>query len=310
MKSIQKREKFNYQKFVNSWQLYVLFALPLLWVLVFCYGPMYGVIIAFKDYQVSKGILGSPWVGLEHFIRFFNNHKFLEILLNTIKLSVYNLLAGMPFAIILALVLHYCNIGPLKKFSQTITYAPHFISTVVMVGMIIQFFSPRFGIVGQIMQALGMQVPSFMSKPEYFAHIYVWTDVWQHAGWGSIIYLSALAGVDVSLHEAAIVDGATKLKRAIHIDLPSIMPTIMITLILNVGEIMNIGFEKVYLMQNDLNLSTSEIIATYVYKMGIAAKLPNYSYGTAIGLFNSVIGIILILITNQISKKMTDSSLW
>lgn len=310
MKDFPKKEKFNRRKFLNSWQLYVLFALPLLWVLIFCYGPMYGVVIAFKDYQVSKGILGSSWVGLEHFVRFFNSHKFFEILFNTIKLSVYNLLAGMPFAVILALVLHYCNVGPLKKFAQTITYAPHFISTVVMVGMIIQFFSPRFGIVGQIMQTLGMQVPSFMSKPEYFSHIYVWTDVWQHAGWGSIIYLSALAGVDVSLHEAAIVDGATKLKRAIHIDLPSIMPTIMITLILNVGELMNIGFEKVYLMQNDLNLSSSEIIATYVYKMGIAAKLPNYSYGTAIGLFNSIVGIILIVITNQISKKMTDSSLW
>lgn len=294
----------------NSYQLYIIFLLPLLWFIIFCYLPMYGVTIAFKDFQISKGIMESPWVGLDHFKRFLTNFQFTRILLNTISLSLYNLLAGMPFAIMLALALHYCDLKYFKRFSQTLTYAPHFISTVVAVGIIIQLLHPKLGIINQIIQAWGGTPVSFMSKPEFFANVFVWSEIWQHAGWASIIYIAALAGVDPELHEAAIVDGASKVKRAVYIDLPCIMPTIVITLLLSIGEILMLGFEKVYLMQNDLNLSRSEIIDTYVYKVGLLSRLPNYSYATAIGLFNSLVGIVLLIIANEIAKKVSDTKLW
>lgn len=298
--------------FVNgikkSYQLHLLFLLPLVWFVLFCYVPMYGITIAFKDFQVSKGIFGSPWIGLDHFVRFFTNFQFKRILWNSIYISIYDLFAGMPFAIILAVSLHYCKIHLFKKFSQTVTYAPHFISTVVMAGIILQFLHPKVGIVNDIIQALGGSPISFMNKPEYFAHIYVWTDVWQHVGWGSIIYLAALASIDPALHEAAIMDGATQLQRIKYIDIPGIMPTILITLILNCGGIMNVAFEKIFLMQNSLNISASEVISTYVYKIGIQSKLPDYSYATAIGTFNSVVSFVLLVLVNFIVRKFSHSS--
>lgn len=307
---MKSKGKLSWKKIVNSSQLYLMFFLPLVWFLVFCYGPMYGVLIAFKDYQISKGILGSPWVGFANFSKFFSDFRFASLLVNTLRISVYNLLVGMPFAILLALALHNCDSKRLKSIFQTITYAPHFISTVVIVGMLIQFLHPRFGAINAVMKSMGMRTISFMSQPTYFVHIYVWSDVWQHAGWGSIIYLSALSSVDISLYDAAMVDGASRFQRTLHIDLPSIMPTIVITAILNVGGLLDVGFEKVYLMQNNLNLSQSEIISTYLYKMGVASTLPNYSYGTAIGLFNSLIGLILIVGVNWLSRKTTDANLW
>lgn len=284
--------------------------LPIAWFIIFCYVPMYGVTIAFKDFKISKGILGSPWIGFGNFIRFFNSFQFWKILKNTLTISVYDLIAGMLFALLLAMALHYCDFRRFKKFSQTVTYAPHFISTVVMAGMLIQFLHPKVGVVNQIIQAMGGQAKSFMSMPSAFPHVYVLSDIWQHAGWGSIIYLSALVGVDPTLHEAAIVDGASRLKRMLHVDLPSIMPTLVITMILNIGDLMRVGFEKVYLLQNDLNLSTSEIIATYVYKTGVIAKIPDYAYSAAIGLFESVVGIVLIVLANTLARKLTDTNLW
>lgn len=300
----------TFKKLIGSWQLYLMLLLPLMWFIIFCYAPMYGVTIAFKDFKISKGILGSPWIGLANFEKFFGSFQFSKLLRNTITLSVYELAAGMTFDLLLAIALHYCDFGRFKKFAQTVTYAPHFISTVVMVGMIIQFLHPKVGILNQVIQMLGSQPKSFMSMPSAFPHIYVFSGIWQHAGWGSIIYLSALVGVDPTLHEAAIMDGATKFKRMLHVDFPSILPTIVITMILNIGGVVGVGFEKVYLLQNDLNLATSEVIATYVYKTGIISKLPNYAYAAAIGLFESVVGIVLIVLANFIAKRATDTNLW
>ena len=313
VKNVGLRKWFNKKtitKIKASRQLYMMFFLPLVWFAIFCYGPMYGLLIVFKDYRISQGILGSQWVGFKHFIRFFNDFYFFRIMRNTLLISVYGIIVGLITAIILAFILHYCDLKPFKKFAQTITYAPHFISTVVMVGMILQVLHPRLGIINIIIQSLGGKPISFVSIPSLFPHVFVWSGVWQHVGWSSIIYLAALIGVDPTLHEAAIVDGATKLKRAFYVDFPCIKPTILIIMILDIGGILSVGFEKIYLMQNDLNLDFSEVISTYVYKVGIYSSIPDYSYAAAIDVFNSFIGIILVVIANYAAKKMTETSLW
>lgn len=293
-----------------NWELYAIIAVPVIWLLIFHYYPMYGVQIAFRKFTVSKGILGSPYVGLQYFEKFVKSYNFKRVVSNTLSISIYDLIMGFPFPIILALLLNNCLRPRYKKFVQIVTYMPYFISTVVMVGIIIQFLSPKVGVVNYAIKALGGNEIDFMGRPEYFKHIYVWSNIWQGTGWSAIIYLSALASIDPGLHEAALVDGANRFKRMWHIDLPGILPTITIMLTLRMGSIMSVGFEKAFLMQNNLNLSTSEIISTYVYKVGLASAAPDYSYSAAIGLFNSVINLVLIATVNRINVRINEISLW
>lgn len=293
-------------------QLYLFLLFPVIYVIVFSYVPMYGVIIAFKDYSARKGILGSDWVGLQHFTEFFNSYYIGRIIKNTLVLSIYSIIAGFPIPIIFALMLNSLKRVRFKKISQTITCMPNFISTVVMVGVINQLFNSRtglYGIVGEMI--LGKYPTDLLGLSSAFRHLYVWSGVWQGFGWGSILYTAALAGVDPELHDAARIDGASHLQRVIHIDIPSIMPTIMISLIMSMGSIMSVGFEKVLLMQNGLNTEKSQIIATYVYSITLEGNgVTDYSLGTAIGLFNSVVNIILVIFANSIARKATDYSMW
>lgn len=292
----------------KNWILYVMILPVLVYYIVFAYAPMYGVQLAFKNYRVKDGIFGSPWVGFDHFKRFFSAYNFKQLLMNTLGISVYSILVGFPIPIIFALMLNYVKNKYLKKTVQMVSYAPYFISTVVMCGMITIFMGTDSGIFNIIRGFLGMEPVDALSKPGWFKSIYVWTGVWQGMGWSSIIYISALSGVDMQLHEAAIVDGATKLQRIIHVDLPSIKPTIVMLLILQMGSLMGVGFEKVFLLQNTLNKSAASVISTYVYEVGLINS--DYGYSTAVGLFNSVINVILIVTANQLSKKLADESLF
>ena len=266
------------------------------------------MLLAFKDYKIKLGILGSPWVGFEHFQRFFSAYNFKRLLMNTVGLSVYGMIAGFPIPIIFALMLNYLRHHKLKKAVQMVSYAPYFISTVVICGMISIFMSQDSGIFNVIRGFFGMEPVDFLAKPEWFKHIYVWSGIWQGMGWSSIIYISALAGVDYEMHEAAIVDGATKIQRMIHIDLPSIKPTILMLFILQMGGLLGVGFEKVYLLQNSLNRSAASVISTYVYEVGLVNS--DYGYSTAVGLFNSVISLVLVVTANQLSKKFAGESLF
>ena len=288
-------------------QFYLLLIPALAYVLIFNYGPMYGIQIAFKNYKGALGIFGSKWVGFKHFIDFFNGYYFWNLLRNTLVLSIYNLVVGFPIPIIVALVLN--ETGPkLKKTAQTILYAPHFISTVVLCGMIVTMFSKEYGVVNTILELLGMERVYFMGEPGAFRHLYVWSGVWQQMGWNAIIYIAALSAVDPSLHEAASIDGASRMQRIIHINIPTIMPTIIITLIMAVGRIASVGYEKAFLLQTSLNLEVSEIISTYVYQRGIVNA--SYSFSTAVGLFNNIINIILLCIANSVSRKVSETSLF
>lgn len=305
---LQTNEMKLGKKLLKSWQLYV-FVLPaLIYFAVFCYGPMYGVQLAFKNYIAVDGITGSPWVGFVHFARFFDSYQFKQLLGNTLILSAYQLIVSFPIPIILAILLNQVRSSKFKKLVQTITYAPHFISIVVLVGMLNIFFSTRGGLVNEVIQFFGQEPILFMGKEQYFRDMYVWSGIWQNMGWNAIIYLAALSSVSPDLHEAATVDGASKLKRIIHIDIPSILPTIVILLIMNCGQIMSIGFEKAFLLQNSMNIGSSEIIPTYVYKMGL--QQAQYEFATAVGLFNSVINFILLISVNKIAKKLGTTGLW
>lgn len=287
---------------------YYLMLLPaIIYVILFNYAPMYGLQIAFKNYKVALGVAGSPWIGLRNFTDFFQSYYFVTLLKNTLLLSLYSLIVGFPIPIIIALILNEIK-GKFKNVTQTILYAPHFISLVVLVSILNSMLSPSQGVVNTILEMLGLERNYFMANPNYFRHIYVWSGVWQGMGWGAIIYLAALSGVDPALHEAADIDGATRLQKIIHINIPVIMPTIIIMLILQMGKIASVGYEKVYLMQNSMNMETSEIISTYVYKRGILNS--NYSFSAAVGLFNNVINVILVLIANQVSKKVSETSLF
>ncbi|MFC6549187.1 ABC transporter permease [Cohnella cellulosilytica] len=292
------------------WQLYALIALPLAYIVIFKYGPMYGAQIAFKDFSVTRGILGSGWVGFEHFERFFRSYEFGRILRNTVGLSLYSLLAGFPLPIIFALSLNYAGKRLFKKSVQMITFAPYFISVVVLAGIILQFLAMRTGIVNLIIGWLGFEHVNFMGTPGYFKTIYVVSEIWQTIGFNCVIYIAALAGIDPSQHEAAIVDGASKLQRILYVDLPGILPIAVTLFILNTGHVLDIGFEKVLLLQNPLNLRTSEVIDTYVYKQGLTAMVPQYDYTAAIGLFKSVIGLALLLTVNKVAKKIGQTGLW
>ncbi len=295
-------------RLLKSYQLY-LFVLPaVLYYVLFHYAPLYGIQIAFKNFLAFKGIAGSPWVGLEHFERFFRSFEFTKIILNTIKLSVLQLVVGFPAPIILALMLNQLMHKRFKKFVQTVIYAPHFISTVVIAGMLFLFLSPDTGMVNKLIGLFGGEPVFFMGDPDWFRPVYVLSEIWQNTGWGTIIYLAALTTISPELHESAVVDGANKFQRILHIDIPGIMPTAVILLILSTGNIMSLGFEKVYLLQTPLNLPSSEIISTYVYKTGLVGA--QYSFSTAVGLFNSVINFIILITVNQIAKKASNTSLW
>ena len=280
----------------------------LVFFLVFHYAPMYGMQIAFKKFSAVRGIVGSPWRGLYYFQQFFDSYLFGELIGNTLGLSLYSLAVGFPTPILLALMMNELRSERVKRVVQTITYAPHFISMVVMCSMIILFLSPSSGVLNRIIEILGGQSVYFMGKPEYFKTIYVLSGVWQNTGWSSIIYMAALSGIDPQLHEAATIDGASRLQRVWHINLPGILPTAVILLIMNCGSLMSIGFEKAFLLMNDLNRAAAEIISTFVYQRGLIDR--NYSSAAAIGLFNSAINLVLLLGVNAIARRISDTSLW
>jgi multiple sugar transport system permease protein/putative aldouronate transport system permease protein len=305
-----KQHNSVWKQMRRSWQLYLFLALPVVWLLVFMYYPMYGAQIAFRDFLPGRSILGSEWVGWANFTRFFDSPLFVRLITNTFILSFYSLVIGFPIPIILALSLNQLRTGLFKRSVQMISYAPYFISTVVMAGLILQFLDMRRGPLNLFLQAMGVEAIHFMGIADYFPSIYVWSGVWQNTGFGTIIYLAALTTIDPALHEAAVVDGANRLQRIWHIDVPGIMPIVMTLLILNMGQLTNVGFEKAFLLQNPLNLATSEVISTYVYKVGLAGGVANFSYAAAIGLFNSILGLILLLAANQLSKKFSQNSLF
>ena len=287
--------------------LYICILPMLVWYLIFHYAPMGGIVVPFKRYTGVKSIWESRWVGLKWFEDFFSSPYAFTVIKNTLVLSLYSL-CTFPLAIILALFFNEIRNDRFKKTAQTVMYAPHFISTVVLVSMLQLFFSPQYGFINTIIKAFGGQPYSFMIEAEAFPHMYVWSGVWQNLGWNCIIYVSALAGVDPGLHEAARIDGASRLQRILHINLPTIMPTVIITLIMAVGNIMAVGTDKVLLMKNDLNISASEVIGTYVYERGLISG--EFGYATAVGLFTNVVNLILLLTVNKISAKVSDTSLF
>lgn len=293
---------------LRSWQLYVLLLPAAIYVLVFKYWPMYGAQIAFRNYNPADGFAGSQWVGLDHFIRFVGSFQFERLIANTLSVNALGLLIAFPVPIVLALIVNQLQSERFKKFTQTVLYAPSFISVVVIVGMIHLLFSPRSGIVNNAIELFNGQPVFFMGMPEWFRPLYIGSDIWQNAGFSMIVYLAALTAIDPALHEAARVDGANKWQRIWHIDIPGILPVVTILFILAIGNLFNLGFEKVLLMQTDLNLQTSEVIQTYVYKAGL--QQAQFSYSAAIGLFNSLINLLLLLTFNWIARRANQSSLW
>ena len=298
------------RRITRNWGLYLLLLPSFVLLMMFAYKPMYGIIIAFKDYKNSLGIMGSPWSDplLKNFMRFFNSFQCKTTIRNTLWLSLYSMLAGFPIPIMLALMINQITAKRFRKGFQTILYLPHFISTVVMVGLLLIWLSPSTGLIGTIYRMFGKEAPNLMGMASAFPSLYVWSDIWQHAGWDSIIFLAALSSIDPTLYEAATVDGASRWQKLCYIDLPLILPTACIMLILRAGNLMNVGFEKVFLMQNDLNMQTSEVIATYVYKMGL--KNNQYAVSTAVNLFNNVINFVLLVLVNGVTRKLGDTSLW
>ena len=300
--------KKKFRKVLNNWQLYAMVLPALLYIILFAYKPMYGVQIAFRNFTFKGGITGSEWVGLAQFKRLFSSHWFPVIIKNTLTISFLNLIINFPLPIIFALMANELKSEKVKRTIQTVSYAPHFISTVVMCGMAILFLSPTSGIVNKFITVLGGEPIAFMSEPHLFKWVYVFTDMWQGTGWNAIIYFSALAAVDKSLLEAAEIDGASRLQRIWHINMPTILPTILIQIILQCGRVMDVGQEKVLALQNNVNLNASEIVNTYVYKVGLEQYA--YSFSTATGLFNSVCNCILLITVNQVTKKLSQQSLW
>ena len=289
----------------RNWILHLMMALPMFYYVLFEALPLYGLQIAFRDYSAADGIFDSAWIGLKHYIEFFSDWEWKNIVTNTVSISFYQICAGFPIPIILALVIHINQKKFLKKLTQNVAYIPHFISVIVMVGMLNQIFHPQFGVLAAIYHELGIYtVPDIRYMDTTFRHLYVWSGVWQNMGWSTIIYVAALTGVSHELHEAAKIDGASRWKRVLSVDLPAIMPTISIMLIMRFGSIMSVGYEKVYLMQKSTNIEVSEVISTYVYKVGIAGG--RQSFGTAIGLLNSAINSAMVILVNKIASWLTD----
>ena len=293
---------------LTSWQLYVMVLPALVYIIMFHYKPMYGIIIAFKDFSMRKGITGSPWIGFENFTRLFSSYWFPIIIKNTLTLSLLNLIVGFPIPIILALLLNEVGNGRFRKTFQTISYAPHFISIVVLCGMLVIFTNPTHGIINILLGKIGVESINFLGIAADFKWVYVLSGVWQEMGWGSIIYFAALSSVDKSLIEAADIDGANRLQKIWYINLPVLVPTIMVLLVLQFGSLLSVGYEKVYLLQNSTNLSASEVISTYVYKVGL--QQADFSFSAAVDVFNSVINTTILLLANGISRKLTHTSLF
>lgn len=295
------------KSFRKNWDLYLLISPVIAYFIIFHYFPLYGIQIAFKDFIATKGIWDSPWVGMKHFERFFDSYYFWRLIKNTLGIGIYTLAISFPIPIIIALMLNEVRNSKFKKFVQTVIYAPHFLSTVVVVGMLILFLKSD-GLINQVITLVGGTPIDFMTEPGWFKTLYVFSDVWQTMGWSSIIYLAALTAVDHSQHEAAMIDGASRLQRIWYINIPAIMPTIVIIFILNAGSVMSVGFEKVFLMQNSLNMSASDVISTFVYRSGILEA--QYSFSAAVGLFNSIINFIMLVMVNYFAKKINKTSLW
>lgn len=300
--------KKTFKMMRNHWQLYLIFLFPLAHIIIFKYIPIYGVQIAMKKWNPALGVEGSAWVGFRYFEQFFNSPDAPRIIINTLRISLIDLFIAFPMPIILALAVNACNRQRFRKTVQMVTYAPHFISTVIMVGILMQLTDLRLGIINIFIKALGFEPVNFMGSTSMFPWLYVLSGVWQQAGYKSVMYIAALAGISPELHEAATVDGANRFQRMRHVDIPGILPTIVLMLILDVGSMLNVGYTKVYLMQNNMNLGASEIISTYVYKVGL--RQSNYSFSTAIDLLNTIVSLILVSSTNYISKRLTETSLW
>lgn len=292
----------------SNWQFWAIIALPVIYAFVFAYIPMGGIIIAFKDYSIRKGILGSDWVGLKYFVQFLTSPSSVTVIKNTVILGVYTLIVNFPIPVLLAIGINEVKNIKFKKTVQMVTYAPYFISVVVLVGLMMQMMDLRTGIINHLLGLIGVDPVNFFGNAKLFRHLYVWSGVWQTMGYNSIIYVAALAGVSPELQEAAIVDGASRIQRIIHVDIPAILPTVIIMLIFNCASVVNIGMDKIFLMQNDLNTSVSEVISTFVYKIGVVNA--NFSFSTAAGLFQSLVSFILLVVVNQICKKLTETSLW
>lgn len=306
IKQKKKRPKKRFD--TTNLQFWLIIALPLLYIAIFHYAPMGGIVMAFKNFSPRQGIWDSPNVGFQWFIQFFTTPSGYTTIINTLRIGLYNLLAGFPIPILLAIGINEIRNRYFKKTLQMVTFAPYFISVVVMVGMLMQLTDLRIGIINRLITMTGNRAVNFFGSAKIFPHLYVWSGIWQNMGYNSIIYIAALAGVSKELQEAAVVDGASRLRRIWHVDLPAITPTIVILLIFSAGNIMSVGFEKVYLMQTGMNLQTSEVISTFVYKVGL--QNGNYSFSTAIGLFNSVVGFVLLVLVNQISKRLTGTGVW
>ncbi len=296
------------KRMLKSWQLYMMMLPAVLYIIIFAYKPMYGILIAFQDFSVRKGVWGSEWVGFEHFTRLFNSYWFPIIMKNTLTLSLMSLFLSFPMPILLALLLNEVRNDKFRGLVQTVSYAPHFISTVVMCGMIVLFLDPSTGIINKMIEALGFESVFFLQKPGLFKWVYNLSGIWQGVGWASIIYYAALSSVDRALLEAADIDGATRLQKIWYINIPEILPTIVVMFILQCGSILSVGYEKAFLLQTDTNLAGSEIISTYVYKVGLVQS--DFSFSTATGLFNTVVNCVVLLSANWLSKKITDSGLF
>lgn len=294
-------------EFIRNRNLYIMAVPVVLYYLIFCYLPMFGIVVAFQDYNIAHGILGSKWIGLKNFTDFFKGVYFKRTLLNTLIISVYDIAAGFPAPLIFALMMNELRQLKFKKLVQTTTYLPHFISVVVICGMIMDFFSTE-GMVTKLLGLFGLPETNYIGNANYFRSIYVWTNVWQGVGWGSIIYLAALAGIDQELYEAATIDGAGKMRQMWHITLPGIMPTVVIMLILRIGQMMSVGYEKIILLYSPATYETADVISSYVYRMGISGG--RYGFSTAVGLFQSVINLVLLFFANFFSRKFSDTSLF
>jgi len=292
----------------RNYQLYLLLLPSIVFIFIFAYTPMYGAQIAFRDFSIRKGFWASDWVGLKHFIRFVSGSNFWPLLRNTLGISLYSLAAGFPIPIILAFMFNELRSQKFKKTAQMLTYAPHFISVVAIGGLIVLFLQRESGLINLIRMALGAEGKDFLSDPKWFKTIYVVSGIWQGMGWGTIIYLAALSGVDPQIVEAARIDGANRLQKIRYVDFPCILPTIIILLVLNAGSLLSVGFEKILLLQNAMNMESSDVISTYVYRLGIQDA--QYSFTTAIGLFNSFINVIILISVNKIAAKLTSTSLW
>ena len=308
----QKKRRSTLRLMKQNYQLYIFLLPAIVFIVLFMYMPLYGLQIAFKTYRAGEGIWGSQWVGLKWFQQFFSTPRCWEIIRNTLTVSLYSLVASFPLPIVLAIILNYVKNLKFKKFAQTVTYMPYFISTVVLVSMMSLFFSPTSGFVNTMIKSLGGEPIYFMGIPSLFKHMYVWSGVWsgiwQGMGYSSIIYIAALSGVSPELHESAVIDGANILQRIWHIDVPTIMPTMVILLIMSLGNVMNVGYEKVLLMQNDLVIDVAEVISTYVYRIGLVNN--QFSFSTAIGLMNNIINFIILVAANKLSNKIFGSGLW